>query len=188
MEMPSPAILSDISDDRIAIELSLTRWASTSSGELSSSLERGILSGISVRVGEGKIGKDNCVFSIEEILDLEALIKSFSSKEEDEFDWSTVEPSVQMLRVYRETQAIHTEILVKLFGFPEGYSGNATLSFQFDIAETSLRNFEGGIRAQLLALLRGDESALHALQQKLQQKKDLIRKSGKRPLIDREAS
>ncbi len=121
------------------------------------------------------------MFSVEEVLDLLFHIDKFLSRKEDQFEWSTVEPTVQMLQLSREAEVIHVQLLLKLYGYPEGYAGNASLSFQFDVEETGLRGFQGGVRAQLLSLLGEDEKALNSLIHELEGKIRLIRNRNRAP-------
>jgi len=166
------SFLSDRASDQIAIGLKLLPTGSSQFQK--PSLDRNIPFEVSIQVGEGKITKENCMFLVEEVLDLLSHIDKFLSRNEDQFEWSTVEPSVQMLQLSREAEVIHVQLLLKLYGYPEGYAGNASLSFQFNADENGVRRFQGGVTAQLLILL-GDEKVLDALTRELEEKIRIIR-------------
>jgi hypothetical protein len=170
--MSHVSTLVDATNENIGIDFDMREWASDSNLKKDQfGLDNAVSSAISVRVAEGKITKENFTVSVEEILDLLFHIDKFTqSREEDRFEWSTVDPTVQMLAVRREGPAIHAELLMKMYGYPEGYTGNATLNFQFDIEESGLKAFQKGLKEQLLSLLANDESILDRLTQELNNK------------------
>jgi len=120
--------------------------------------------------------------SVEELLDLLSHLDKFHSGIERMFEWSTAEPAVQMLQVSKEESNIsHVTLILSFFGYPEGYTGNASISFQYDVSDFSLIGFQGQIKAQLLRLLNGREELLRALYDELEEKLRIIRKTNRAP-------
>ncbi|HZW55046.1 MAG TPA: hypothetical protein VFF30_02045 [Nitrososphaerales archaeon] len=190
------ATLADAESDAVAIELTLDSWAggdnitamlalekTEAKYHKENELEAGINSTISIKIGEEKLSKRGFSVSTEEVLDLLLHIDRFLGKRgsEDEFEWSTADPSVQMLKAMREGNIAHVDLFLKVYGEPEGYMGNAGLEFRFDTSLDNIIAFGGQLRDELLRLLKRDNQLFERLEHQLESKIEVIRGTGRSP-------
>ena len=135
-----------------------------------------------IQAGESKIAKEGCPLTIEEVLDLLRHIgKITDERSEDEFEWSSVEGSIQLLKIFREEDALRMHYSIRTRkGSSDGKSGNVQIDLQFDTSDASLKLFGRALRQELVLLL-GSEDSLEGLFAALESKIVTIRESGRAP-------
>ncbi len=137
-------------------------------------LESPFLCAVFVASGKGRVGREMFEVSLEEVLDLSFHVRKFLSREEDQFEWRTVDGTVQMLNVYRELDTIRAELSVLL-------EETTSLGLKFDTTETSLKRFGEELRSDVAKALDGSEEDLDRMQEELARKIVSIRSEGRHP-------
>ncbi|MHB8567396.1 MAG: hypothetical protein ACYC7D_01350 [Nitrososphaerales archaeon] len=142
-------------------------------------LESSFLCSVFLSVGKGRIGREMFEVSLEEILDLLLHIEKLFSQSEDEFEWSSVDGTVQLLNVFRESTNLRVEISITL-------QGTDGASMQFDSSDANLKEFGEEIRTELVKLLGGNAVELDSLLVSLDNKVKTIRRERRSPYSKKE--
>src|SRR5579875_852884 len=171
------AILRDFGISQAGVELHLKKLLSKLSTSQSSSkkkdngrkgrrevnLDTLVEASIGVCFGRGRITKPKCILSVEEILDLLFHLRRFSvEKAENEFEWSTIEKSVQPLRSNNNESGV-------------------SLSFEFDTSDQRIKEFSNDIASELRQLLSETGETLSRLEGQLKTKIKKIRETNASP-------
>lgn len=138
------------------------------------SLESSLLCSIFLVSGRGKIGRELFQVSLEEMLDLISHLNKLLSRKEDEFEWRTVDGTVQLLRIFKDRKDFRVEASINL----QGTSG---VDMQFDTSNGDLRNFGNQLREEIEKTLRLDNKQLKSLESKLEKKVLSIRSRHRHP-------
>ncbi len=192
------AILRDFGISQAGVELHLKKLLSKLSTSQSSSkkkdngrkgrrevnLDTLVEASIGVCFGRGRITKPKCILSVEEILDLLFHLRRFSvEKAENEFEWSTIEKSVQPLRIERFSDRVHLDLFLMLDSSVRSNNNESgvSLSFEFDTSDQRIKEFSNDIASELRQLLSETGETLSRLEGQLKTKIKKIRETNASP-------